>query len=62
MKVAIVIEYVADREKVRGLQAAHREHLRRYLDSGQLVAAGPLADDAGAIWILDVASEAKGST
>lgn len=53
MKFAAIIEYGPDKEKVKTYHAAHREYLRQFLENGQLRAAGPFADDAGALWILD---------
>ena len=56
MKVAAIIEYTADQVKVKEHFAAHRVYLRQFLENKQLRAAGPLAEDTGAIWILDVES------
>lgn len=53
MKFAAIIEYSRDTEKVKALHPAHREYLRRFLDNEQLRAAGPFADDEGALWVLD---------
>jgi uncharacterized protein YciI len=53
MKFAAIIEYGHDQEKVKALHPAHREYLRTFLENGQLRAAGPFANDAGALWILD---------
>ncbi len=53
MKFAAIIEYSQDKEKVKALHPAHREYLRRFLDNEQLRAAGPFADDEGALWVLD---------
>ena len=53
MKFAAILEYTSDREKVKSLQPAHRDYLRRFLENGQLRAAGPFAEDGGALWILD---------
>ena len=53
MKFAAIIEYGQDKEQVKALHPAHREYLRRFLENGQLRAAGPFADDAGALWVLD---------
>ena len=53
MKFAAIIEYGPDKEKVKAHHPAHREYLRRFLDNGQLRAAGPFVEDAGALWILD---------
>ncbi len=53
MKFAAIIEYAPDQKKLQAEHAAHREYLRRFLENGQLRAAGPFADDAGALWVLD---------
>ena len=52
MKFVAVIEY-GDKEKVRALHLAHREYLRQFLENEQLRAAGPFADDEGALWVLE---------
>ena len=57
MKVAAIIEYNQDRNMVKDHFAAHRVYLRQFLENEQLRGAGPLAEDAGAIWILDVEKE-----
>ena len=56
MKFAAIIEYGSDREKTKALHPMHREYLRGLLDSGTLLAAGPLSDDVGALWIVDAAT------
>lgn len=56
MKFAAIIEYGGDKEDLRANHPAHRTYLRTFLDSGQLRAAGPFADDAGALWVLDADS------
>ena len=52
-KFAAIIEYGGDKERLKAHHPAHRAYLRTFLDSGQLRAAGPFADDAGALWVLD---------
>ena len=54
MKVAAIIDYSPEKEKIKENFAAHRVYLRQFLENGKLRAAGPFADDAGAMWILDV--------
>ena len=56
MKYAAIIEYGSDKDRLRLIHPAHRAYLRSFLDKGQLRAAGPFADDAGALWILDADS------
>ena len=56
MKFAAIIEYGPDKDQVKAFHPAHREYLRHFLENGQLRAAGPFADDAGALWVLDAES------
>ena len=53
MKFAAIIEYGGDTDGLRANHPAHRTYLRTFLENGQLRAAGPFADDAGALWVLD---------
>ena len=53
MKFAAIIESAQDNDQVKALHPAHRTYLRRFLENGQLCAAGPFTDDAGALWVLD---------
>ena len=53
MLFAAIIEYGDDRAKTKALHPAHREYLRKFLENGQLRAAGPFSEDAGALWVLD---------
>ena len=53
MKFAAIIEYGGDKEDLKANHPAHRTYLRTFLENGQLRAAGPFADDAGALWVLD---------
>ena len=54
MKVVAIIEYTGSREQEQATHKAHREYLRQFLTNEQLRAAGPFADDAGALWVLEV--------
>ena len=53
MKFAAIIEYGEDKVGLKANHPAHRAYLRTFLENGQLRAAGPFADDAGALWVLD---------
>ncbi len=53
MKFAAIIEYGDDTDGLRANHPVHRTYLRTFLENGQLRAAGPFADDAGALWVLD---------
>ena len=54
MKVAAIIEYLQDKEKIKATFQEHRMYLRTFLENGKLRAAGPFADDAGTLWVLEV--------
>ena len=56
MKVAAIIEYGADKQSLKTLGPAHHDAMRALLDDGRLVAAGPFAGEAGALWILEAAT------
>nr|WP_321984669.1 YciI family protein [uncultured Lichenicoccus sp.] len=53
MKFAAIIEYQCDKEVLKANHPAHRTYLRTFLANGRLRAAGPFADDEGALWVLD---------
>ena len=52
MKFVAIIKY-GDKEKVKASHLVHREYLRQFLENEQLRAAGPFADDEGALWVLE---------
>ena len=56
MKFAAIIEYKDDKDALKANHPSHRAYLRTFLENGQLQAAGPFADDAGALWVLDADS------
>ena len=56
MKFAAIVEYGDDHARLKAEHPAHRSYLRTFLENGQLRAAGPFADDAGALWVLDADS------
>ena len=53
MKFAAIIEYGSDQDGLKAGHPAHRTYLRTFLANGQLRAAGPFANDTGALWVLD---------
>ena len=53
MKFAAIIEYENDKDRLKANHPAHRTYLRTFLENDQLRAAGPFADSAGALWVLD---------
>lgn len=57
MNFAVLYEYVADKEKIATHRPAHRQHLNTLLKNGQLLAAGPLTDDSGALIVYHAANE-----
>ena len=58
MKFVALLEYAPDQEKIKAGHPAHREYLRRFLENGQRRAAGPFADGAGTLWVLDAETAA----
>ncbi len=56
MKYAAIIEYGGNKDHLKVNHAAHRVYLRTFLENGQLRAAGPFTDDAGALWVFDADS------
>ena len=57
MKFAAIIEYGEDKAGLKANHPAHRAYLRTFLENSQLRAAGPFADDAGALRVLDADSQ-----
>ena len=57
MKFAAIIEYGEDKAGLKSNHPAHRAYLRTFLENGQLRAAGPFEDEAGALWVLDADSK-----
>ncbi len=53
MKFAALIQHGPDQDAVRAIFPEHRAYLRSLLEAGRLVAAGPLTQQAGALWILE---------
>ena len=53
MHIAATISYGPDKDAYKRLYQAHRAYLRAFLDNGQLRAAGPFAENAGALWIIE---------
>ncbi len=53
MKFAALIHHDPNRSDVQAVFPKHRRYLRSLLEGGQLLAAGPLANDAGALWIFE---------
>lgn len=53
MKFAAIIEYSLDKKAVKDVFPEHRKYLRSLLEGGQLFGAGPLADNAGALWVVE---------
>ena len=53
MIFAAIIEYSNNANEVKALHSVHRQYLRSFLENGQLRAAGPFAEEAGALWVLD---------
>jgi uncharacterized protein YciI len=56
---AAVIEYVKDEDKLKSFFPAHRKYLQSVIAAGQLISAGPLIDDGGAIWVVQAETREK---
>ena len=56
MKFAVIIDYGPDKTRLKANHPAHRTYLQGFLGNGQLRAAGPFADDAGDLRVLEVDS------
>ena len=59
MKFAAVIDYTTDASKISAARPAHREYLKKLLDSGRLVISGPFTDDSGGILVYEANSAAE---
>ena len=53
MQFVAIIEYGGDKGALKASHSIHRTYLRNFLENGQLRAAGPFADEAGALWVLE---------
>jgi uncharacterized protein len=49
MIFAVLYEYTPDLTKIAANRPAHRQYLQALLAQGQLLAAGPITDDSGAL-------------
>ena len=50
---------IAETDRRMEVRPAHREYLAELKEAGKLVAAGPFADQTGALLVYDVADEAE---
>jgi uncharacterized protein YciI len=57
MIFAVLYDYTPDQEKILHARPAHRQYLHELMSRNQLVAAGPIPDDSGAIIVYSVADE-----
>jgi uncharacterized protein YciI len=53
MKIVNNVGYIGDAEKVASVRPAHRVFMSKLGEQGRLVAAGPLSDGSGAIFIYE---------
>lgn len=56
-RFVLELEFGVDDEKRLEVRPAHREYLRGLHDQGVLIAAGPFADDTGALLVYEVPDE-----
>ena len=59
MRFAVIIEHLQDKEKIAAVGPAQCIYLRILLKSERLCAAGPLSDNAGALWICEEETAAE---
>jgi uncharacterized protein len=57
MIFAVLYEYSSDKDKIASVRPSHRQHLNKLLANGNLLAAGPLTDDSGALIVYQAADE-----
>ena len=56
MKYANYIRYIDDQKAIAAIRPAHRAYLATLLGKGNLAAAGPFLDGAGALFIYEAGS------
>jgi hypothetical protein len=59
MIYAVLYEYSPDQGKILDNRPAHRKYLNELMGKSQLLAAGPLTDDSGALIVYQAADEAE---
>lgn len=59
MIYAVLYDYTRSTEKIAQVRPAHRHHLTKLLESGNLLAAGPCTDDSGALIIYQAEDETQ---
>ena len=57
MTFAVLYEYSPDQGKIQEHRPAHRKYLNELLAKNQLLAAGPLTDDSGALIVYQAHDE-----
>ncbi len=59
MIYAVLYQYSSDKDKIASVRPSHRQHLTKLLQSGNLLAAGPITDDSGALIVYNAADEVE---
>jgi uncharacterized protein YciI len=57
MKFAADIQYSRDASKIAEIRPAHREYLKKLLDSGNLAISGPYTDDSGGLLVYEAETQ-----
>jgi uncharacterized protein YciI len=57
VKVAAIIEYAQDHEKIQQIRPMHRQYLKSLLEAGKLAVSGPFTDDSGALIVYEAATK-----
>jgi uncharacterized protein YciI len=58
-RFVLQLAFKDNRERRLEVRPAHRDYLRKLVDDGRLVTAGPWADDTGAMLMYEAADEAE---
>ncbi|WP_162600796.1 YciI family protein [Paraburkholderia sp. C35] len=53
MKFVNLARYVLDADKVASARPSHRAYAKQLLDTGKLIAAGPLGDNVGGLFVYE---------
>ncbi|MEM7466756.1 MAG: YciI family protein [Pseudomonadota bacterium] len=51
MKFTVYAKHASDKQKILAHRPAHREYMRKLLNEGNLLLAGPFADDSGGLFV-----------
>lgn len=58
-RFALILTYGPDTERRLAIRPTHRDYLKRLVEQGKLLEAGPWTDDRGALIVYEAADEAE---